>query len=161
MRGQAAAGPVTAPICPYCTATAVYLPSSAQIYQGRDYGPVWCCNVCNAYVGCHPGTNRPLGRLANAELRKWKRAVHHVFDPIWRRRYELRVLDDPKYKVWMARGGRYKQLAQLLGIPVDQCHIGMFDVPMCKRAVEICQSGQLAAADRQKDEARGKLRHAS
>ncbi|WP_088258626.1 zinc-finger-containing protein [Fimbriiglobus ruber] len=25
--------------------------------------------TCDAYVGCHPGTETPLGRLANKELR--------------------------------------------------------------------------------------------
>ncbi len=35
-------------------------------------------------VGCHPGTKNSLGRLANAELRKWKSIAHRVFDPLWR-----------------------------------------------------------------------------
>ena len=29
-----------------------------------------------AYVGVHKGTDKPLGRLANAELRYWKKRAH-------------------------------------------------------------------------------------
>src|ERR1700677_2903088 len=69
---------VQAPICPYCGGTSIFLNSSAKIYGGRDYGPVWYCDKDQAWVGCHRGTMSPLGRLANAELRKLKMNVHAV-----------------------------------------------------------------------------------
>lgn len=69
------------PICPYCERPAEFLASSARVYHGRDYGPVWACLPCAAWVGCHKGTTQPLGRLANAELRKAKMAAHAAFDP--------------------------------------------------------------------------------
>jgi hypothetical protein len=130
-------------ICPYCARSAVFLESSEAVYQGRDFGPLYVCWPCGAWCGCHPGTTRPLGRLANAELRKWKMAVHRVFDPIWQRRWARRRLLDPKYSKAHARGGRYKKLAELLGIPKEECHIGLFDVERCKRAIEIINSGAL------------------
>lgn len=49
-----------------------------------DYGPVWVCPKCDAYVGSHKGTGAPLGTAANAELRQARMEVHRVFDPIWR-----------------------------------------------------------------------------
>ena len=129
--------------CPYCTKPAKYLPSSATIYHGHDYGPVYACLPCDAWVGCHPGTDKPLGRLADAELRAMKMRTHAAFDPIWKARFERKNVIDPRYKKGMARGGRYKVLAELMGIPRNECHIGMFDVARCQRAIEICNSGAL------------------
>lgn len=131
-------------VCPYCSQLAKFLPTSEAIYHGRDYGPVYICVPCDAWCGCHPGTTKPLGRLANKELRQWKMKTHLVFDPIWRERWERKNAVDAKYKKGMARGGRYKKLAELMGIPKEECHIGMFDVGRCQKAIEICQSGALA-----------------
>lgn len=131
--------------CPYCQRPAKFLPTSEALYHGRDYGPAYFCRKDDAWVGCHPGTTKPLGRLANAELRKWKQATHAAFDPVWKARFERKNAIDPKYKKGMARGGRYKRLAQLMGIPKAECHIGHFDVERCKLAIPICESGELAA----------------
>lgn len=79
-----------------------------------------------AYVGVHKGTDRPLGRLANAELRYWKKAAHAVFDPLWQR--------------GPFRGHRnvaYGWLAQKMNLPIEKTHIGMFDVEQCKKAIQI------------------------
>jgi len=130
-------------VCPYCSKPAVFKPSSAHVYHGRDYGPIYECAPCGAWVGCHPGTETPLGRLANAELRMAKMAVHAAFDPIWKARFERKHAADPAYKKHMARGGRYKRLAELMGIPRAECHIGMFDLERCQSAVRICESGAL------------------
>lgn len=133
------------PICPYCGVMS-QLATGATIYAHRpDLGDksFYLCAPCDAYVGCHAGTTQPLGRLANAELRLAKKAAHAAFDPIWKARHAQKSAIDPTYKVGMARGGRYKKLANLLGIPVAECHIGMMDVELCKRTVEICRSGQL------------------
>lgn len=130
-------------ICPYCEEPAVFLASSAEVYRGRDFGPLYICRRDGAWVGCHPGTTRALGRLANAELRKWKNEVHRVFDPVWQRRLKVKQAVDPKYTRAHARGGRYKKLGELLGIPKAEVHIGMFDVETCKRAIAIISSGAL------------------
>jgi len=107
--------------CPYCNKEAV-LASSKEIYNGQDYGLIWICRPCRAYVGCHRGTTKPLGRLANAELRDWKKRVHAVFDPLWKNGK-------------MRRGEAYRKLANMLKIKREYCHIGMFDVKMCERVV--------------------------
>lgn len=136
---------VQAPICPYCGYAAQYCASSAHLYNGRDFGPVWACEPCHAWVGCHRGTKRPLGRLADRELRYWKRRVHAAFDPIWQRRYEEKRVIDPTYTKAHARGGRYKALAIAMGIPRAECHIAMFDLDRCRRALEIIRSGAIGA----------------
>ena len=112
--------------CPYCDAAAVFLASSAPIY-GRDHGPMWACMPCEAWVGVHPGTRTPLGRLANKQLRTAKIAAHAAFDPIWKRGHA-------------SRGTAYEELAQRLGIARKDCHIGHFDVATCLRVVEICRT---------------------
>lgn len=122
------------PICPYCGATSLKT-TGAEIYpQRRDLrGKVFfVCSPCDAYVGCHPGGGRPLGRLADATLRAAKQAAHRAFDPIW--------LDGE-----MRRGDAYSWLAQRLGIHQEDCHIGMFDVAMCERVVEICTAREFKA----------------
>lgn len=117
-----------APRCPYCGVPS-RLVTGATIYPHRpDLADkhFYECRPCGAYVGCHPGTRKPLGRLADAELRRLKMRVHAEFDPHWRRS-----------KNPHARASAYKRLAQDLGIPRQECHTGMFDVERCKAALEV------------------------
>lgn len=101
---------MNAPICAYCGVR-------SKLVTGKDLYPhrpdlyslnFYQCTPCDAHVGCHKGTPNPLGRLANAELRKMKSAAHAVFDPIWKSRYDCKKQLNPSYKKAMARGGRYK-----------------------------------------------------
>lgn len=115
--------------CDYCgnpaplvTGREVY-PHRPDLYAKRFYR----CQPCGAWVGCHPGTRRPLGRLANAELRRAKMVAHEAFDPLWRNGSGNRT-------------SRYRWLAEQLGIKPEDCHIGMFDEAMCRRVVDVCRS---------------------
>lgn len=113
--------------CPYCKDIAT-LRSSKEVYGGRDFGNMFICNnypSCDAYVGVHLGSNKPLGRLANAELRSWKKRAHAHFDPLWqkklsnRRAGKLGKSGRPGglgYKKSYARSSGYKWLAAQLGI---------------------------------------------
>lgn len=133
-------------ICPYCHTKAkivtglVVYPHRPDLSAKRFYS----CSPCGAWVGCHDGTFQPLGRLADAELREAKKAAHAAFDPIWKARFAAKSAIDPSYKKGMARGGRYRELAKVMGIDKRDCHIGMFDVEQCQRVVEICESGALS-----------------
>jgi hypothetical protein len=100
---------------------------SAIVYEGRSYGPIWYCKECQAWVGCHRGTNKPLGRLANAELRRMKCLAHASFDKLWRG------------KSAFTRRAAYEWLAEEMGLPVEQTHIGMFDVEQCNKCIDICK----------------------
>jgi len=128
--------------CPYCSEQAKYV-SSAKVYGGRDYVMIYLCQSCWAYVGVHKGTTKPLGRLADDELRYWKKQAHAAFDPIWKERFERKNKIDPKYKKGMARGGRYKRLSQEMNLTRAECHIGMFDVDQCKKVVQLCANGAI------------------
>lgn len=113
--------------CDYCGRRAEYVDS--EVVYGRSYGMIYLCRACNAYVGVHKGTDRPLGRLANAELRHWKKAAHAEFDPLWQYgRFKGR------------RKAAYRWLSEKMGLPEDETHIGMFDIDRCKRVIEICRT---------------------
>ena len=114
------------PICTYCetpsdlvTGQKIY-PHRKDLYSRSFY---YCDNGHDpAYVGCHSGTIKPLGRLANAELRKLKSAVHSRFDRLW-------------VEGTVTRSEAYKWLGEALGIQPKDCHIGMFDVERCNQAL--------------------------
>lgn len=142
---------MTAVACDYCGEPAE-LVTGADIYRRRaDLSGLrfWRCVPCDAHVGCHKpesgfgdGT-RPLGRLANAELRRAKSEAHAAFHPLWKTKR-------------MSRADAYAWLAGQLGLkPVDS-HIGMFDVERCRavvRAVEERSSVSLNSGPFQPDEA--------
>ena len=120
----------TPPLCPYCGATSVLI-DSGKIYS-RSYGWAWKCPTCvGVYVGCHRGTTRPLGRLADAELRAAKMEAHRFFDRLWK-------------SGRMRRTDAYAWLAGALGISNAECHIGMFDVERCRRVVQIMRARNLS-----------------
>lgn len=115
--------------CPYCGRPAE-LVNGAAIYGPGRFTDLffWLCRDCAAWVGCHKNSRRaaPMGRLANAELRRWKSNAHAVFDPLWR--------TGP-----LSRADAYRNLAKALDIhPASQCHIGWMDVEQCKSVVRIC-----------------------
>ena len=112
-------------ICDYCDTPAEFV-DSAVIY-GRGYGMVYLCPRCGAYVGVHKGSDRPLGRLANAELREWKKAAHAAFDPLWK--------NGPFQG---KRKAAYQWLSEQIGLPIEKTHIGMFDVSMCQKVINLC-----------------------
>ena len=72
--------------CDYCGKPALFV-GGLIIYPHRldlRSKVFYYCEPCQAWVGCHPNTAVPLGRLANAELRSAKMAAHAAFDPLWR-----------------------------------------------------------------------------
>jgi hypothetical protein len=86
---------------------------------------------CQAWVGCHwNDLYQPKGRLANAELRAMKIKAHQAFDPIWANWKGSRS---------RKRGKAYRMLADKMGITVDKCHIGMFNLDQCRQVIDICR----------------------
>jgi ssDNA-binding Zn-finger/Zn-ribbon topoisomerase 1 len=114
--------------CPYCGAGAVLVQD--KVVYGHSYGTkLWLCRnypACDSYVGCHGRTHIPLGRMANKELRAAKVNAHAAFDQLWRNGITN-------------RRNAYALLSQELGIAPRDCHIGMFDVEMCRRVGPACE----------------------
>jgi hypothetical protein len=140
-------------LCTYCRNPATLVPGSAIYPHREDLAAkrFWHCAPCGAWVGCHPGTTKPLGILANAELRRAKQGVHAVFDPLWQAKQAR-----DKCGKGIARRKAYAWLARELGIAFEQCHVGMFDEELCQRAVEICSR----VGSRKKSDARASVMQA-
>lgn len=113
-------------ICRYC-GNPVVLTSNKEIY-GREFGngKIYLCRNCGAFVGTHPGTDIPLGTLANEELREYRKEAHFWFDRIWKRPTRITT----RYKA-------YGWLALKMELPREKTHIGMFEKEQCIKVVEL------------------------
>lgn len=129
------------PVCPHCQIPAV-LVTGAAIYPRRPdlhEKQLWQCTACDAYVGCHGKTSRPLGVPANAELRRARMLLHdRVLDPLWQRAevYYNRPEDARAIAIIRnsARKRVYAYLGWKLGLDPEETHTAMFDLETCRRA---------------------------
>jgi hypothetical protein len=136
---------VTAPICTTCE-TAARLTDGREIYPHRQDladKPIWACTVCeDTYVGCHPGTEDPLGFPADAALREARQLLHQRrIDPLWKhapRTGGYGRLDEEGTRTVQraARGRVYGFLAERMGLTRESCHTAMFTIEQCRAAWE-------------------------
>lgn len=127
-------------ICPYCekpaplvTGKEVY-PHRRDLWRKRFYR----CHDCDAHVGVHPGTERPLGTPAGPALRKVRMKAHAAFDPLW------------KYTgAFPNRSAAYRWLARQLGIKAKRCHIGHFDGRQCNKTITFCAELQGSSTEKE------------
>ena len=78
-------------ICRYCGGIVRLVPAEnvygdSAVRLGLKGEKLYQCQNCNARVGCHKGTVRPLGDLANEVLRLKRIETHQVFDAYWMER---------------------------------------------------------------------------
>lgn len=115
-------------VCDYCGQPAELVDRQSVCGTGSE--KVWCCRECDAWVGVHRGTIKPLGRLANAELRRWKKRAHAAFDPMLQGK-------EKRTRRWA-----YEWLAGEMGLPIEHANISMMDVEECKRVIKICKEAK-------------------
>ena len=112
--------------CPYCGSTVIYR-SADGIYHNNSKGiMLYVCShypECDSYVRVHAGTNIPVGSLANHELRTLRRTAHHYFDQLYK-------------SGCMTKQDAYQWLADLIGAPLSQAHIGYLGKYYCKQVIE-------------------------
>ena len=117
-------------ICRYCGGVIRLVPAK-KIYGastdrlGLTDENIYLCQNCNARVGCHKGTNRPLGNVANEVLRLKRRETHQVFDALWK-------------ELGMSRTQAYKWLANRMELSERNAHIGGFEMEQCQRLISLC-----------------------
>lgn len=118
-------------ICRYCgsvirlvPAETVYRASADRL--GKKGEMIYQCQNCGARVGCHKGTARPLGDVANEVLRLKRIETHQVFDSFWQRRN-------------MSRTAAYRWLARKLCLSEKAAHIGGFEMDQCQRVIDLCE----------------------
>lgn len=119
--------------CNICGGHVVFT-SNATIY-GKEYGSGKCylCQSCGAYTGTHrPRPREALGLLADEPMRKGKVLCHDLFDAMWK----------GKRKARKKRKDLYAWLADRMGIPVEECHFGYFDIHQLRRAYFILKTAQ-------------------
>lgn len=124
-------------ICRYCGGVIRLVPArviygEAATRLGMETENIYLCQNCNARVGCHKGTNRPLGNVANEVLRLKRMETHQVFDAFWKSK-------------GMTRTQGYKWLARQMDIPERHAHIGGFEMDDCQRVIALCRNMEHAA----------------
>ena len=118
-------------VCNICGGKVIYI-DNKEIY-GKSYGSGKCylCTSCGAHVGTHkPRPDEALGLLADERMRKGKKFCHDLFDQLW--------LNAPKGKKRIqARTNAYAWLAKQMDVPVEECHLGYFDLNQLRKAYVI------------------------
>ncbi|TXH35247.1 MAG: hypothetical protein E6Q98_15760 [Rhodospirillaceae bacterium] len=108
--------------CPYC--------SSAAELIGEHPAGAWVCTgepTCDAYCGADKH-GRPIGTLANADLRRARAAAHMAIA-----RLPIRL-----------KAAR-RRIAKELNIALTDCHVDRLTEAQCWRVVEICNREKKAA----------------
>lgn len=79
-------------------------------------------------MGCHPGTDTPLGHMADKATRQARKRAHDVFDALWKPMGS----EASRY-----RAAAYAWLADELG--EDDPHMGDMDRATALQVVDLCQ----------------------
>lgn len=113
----------------HCGAHAMLRPASV-VHGDKAKGEyLYVCSrypACDSYVGVHEKTRKPLGTLANRELRGKRIQAHRVFNQLWM---------SGMMKKWQA----YKWMQAKLGLNSDQAHIAKFSEYMCDELISLCE----------------------
>lgn len=99
--------------CDNCGSSDIVYTTNSILYHGPmlgDWPWIHFCNNCRAAVGCHNGTNIPMGKMADKKVRMLRAKAHSHFDRIWSNQV-------------MPRSQAYAWLAEQLGIPTEECHL--------------------------------------
>lgn len=109
-------------LCQYCQRPTeivngdVIYPHRLDLFDKKFHA----CLPCKAWVGCHPGTDKRMGLVANAATRRLKMKAHESFDELWLENY-------------MTRKDAYKWLQKVTGLSKADAHIGWMDDAMLKK----------------------------
>ena len=116
--------------CPYCGAEAKIRPASV-VYQENTLHSntfLYVCDrypKCDAYVGVHKETRKPMGTLANGDLRNKRIQAHKIFNQLWQNGY-------------MTKRDAYKWMQAKFSLHESQAHIGLFSEYMCDQLIAAC-----------------------
>lgn len=131
-----------APICAPCKKM-TRLVSGREIYGHRPDlwdKPIYLCDGCGAYVGCHEGTTRALGTPAGPKVRDARIKLHEqMLDPLWETadRCGLYAPESEQARQvirFAARSRVYAFLAHRMGLTKEQTHVSLFDLEQCRAA---------------------------
>ena len=117
--------------CPRCGANATMRPASV-VYGKEDKrgGYLYICDrypKCDCYVGAHQKSLKPLGTLADGNLRHKRILAHKAFDRLWKEG----VMTKRQAYIWMQAK---------FGLSSEQAHIAKFSEYMCDELIAICNA---------------------
>lgn len=120
--------------CPYCGSPAICRPASMVHGDSTLEKGLYlyvCSNwpECDAYVAAHKKDKRPMGTLANGNLRHKRILAHNALKEFQISRH-------------MEKWAVYLWLQGKLGLREDQAHIGMFSEKMCDRVIFLCRKAK-------------------
>ena len=105
--------------CNLCGGNVSYLKTKKYVS-----GYMYSCDNCHAQVGTYPkSVDVAMGILADSETRKKRLEVHRLFDRFWRKS--------------KGRSKKYHDLANELGIPIEECHFAIMDKETLLKAEKI------------------------
>lgn len=116
--------------CPYCGAEAVLRHASTVYGENTldESSYLFVCSgypICDSYVNAHRDSKRPMGTLANSELRNKRILAHHALAKLWQ-------------SGRMTKSQAYWWLQIKLGLDEKHTHIGYFNNSMCDRVIKVC-----------------------
>ena len=113
----------------HCGARAMLRPASVIHGNKAKEKYLYICSrypACDSYVGVHQKTLKPLGTLADKELRAKRIQAHQIFNRLW---------ESGLMKKWQA----YKWMAGKFGLNNQQAHIAKFSNYMCNELITLCE----------------------
>jgi hypothetical protein len=113
----------------HCGTRAMLRPASVIHGNKAKEKYLYICSrypACDSYVGVHKKTLKPLGTLADKELRAKRIQAHQIFNRLW---------ESGLMKKWQA----YKWMAGKFGLNNQQAHIAKFSNYMCNELIALCE----------------------
>ena len=126
--------------CPYCGAHAAYRPA-AVVYGESTFKKsadtyLYVCSrwpSCDTYVSAHKKSKKPMGTLANRELRHKRMLAHQSLNAVGKH-----------YK--MEKQDLYIWLQAKMAFTEEQTHIAMFSEYRCDQVIALCDQTMKPAA---------------
>ncbi len=112
--------------CPYCGSTVIYRSADGIYNENHNDVMLYVCSKypeCDSYVRVHEGTTRPVGTMANGELRALRDKAHKQFDKI----HKTGI---------MTKDDAYRWLANILQAPLSEAHIGHLSEHYCNLVID-------------------------
>lgn len=113
--------------CPYCKRPGVLRPA-AYVYGDNNLDPekyLYVCSgypSCDSYIGAHKKSMRPMGTMADSNLRNKRIEAHRALDAIWKNGY-------------MTKHSTYIWLQNRLNLREKDTHIGKFSYYLCEQTI--------------------------
>lgn len=98
------------------------------LHRGKN-GYYFRCRGCNATVGCHKGTKKPMGIFADREMKTMRTVCHRLFD------YDKK--GQRRWATSKERNTLYLRLSRELGIEISSCHFSKMSKDELIRCIEI------------------------